>query len=302
MTGVPTAPLPDGIVILDGGMGQEIIRRGVPQRGGLWSASALLEAPQVVQAIHEDYIRAGARVITTNTYITARPRLAMAGIAERFEELNRLAGVLAQRARDACGEAVLIAGSLPPLYASYRPDLVRPVAESVPHYREMAATLAPDVDLFLCETMASGAEALAAVRGAASTGKPVWVAWTLSDGGADTLRSGETVVEAAAMLADEPVSAVLANCCAPESITAAMPQLVALGRGPAGGYANGFVAIPPRADVRHKLPDARDDLDPEAYLGHAGKWVAAGARIVGGCCETGPAHIARLAEAFAAHG
>ncbi len=302
MTGVPTAPLPEGIVILDGGMGQEIIRRGVPQRDGLWSASALLEAPRVVQAIHEDYIRAGARVITTNTYITARPRLAMAGIAERFEELNRLAGALARQAREACDESVLIAGSLPPLYASYRPDLVRPLEESVPYYREMASVLAPYVDLFLCETMASGVEALAAVSGAASAGKPVWVAWTLSDGGADTLRSGETVVEAAALLVDQPVSAFLANCCAPESITAAMPRLVALGRGPAGGYANGFVAIPPHADVRHRLPDARDDLDPAAYLGHAASWVEAGARIIGGCCETGPAHIARLAAAFADRG
>jgi len=301
MTAIPTAVLPRGIVILDGGMGQEIIRRGVPQRHGLWSASALIEAPQVVRAIHEDYIRAGARVVTTNTYITARTRLEIAGIPERFAELNRLAGELARQARDACGEAVLIAGSLPPLYASYRPDLVRGFEISAPCYREMADVLAPYVDLFLCETMSSGDEALAAVCGAKGTGKPVWVAWTLADGGADVLRSGETIAQAAAVLDGQPVSAFLANCCSPESITAAMPRLVALDRGPVGGYANGFVDIPPGAEVRDNLPAARGDLDPESYLRHASRWVDAGARLVGGCCEVGPAHIARLAEAFAAH-
>lgn len=302
MADIPAVDLPPGTVILDGGMGQEIIRRGVRQLEGLWSASALIEAPDVVRNIHEDYIRAGARVITTNTYITTRRRLEDAGISERFAELNRLAAELAQQARDNCGEDVLIAGSLPPLDESYRPDLAPPFAVGEPQYREMAEILAPHVDLFLCETMSCGEEGRAAASGAAATGKPAWVAWTLADGGSDRLRSGETVAEAAAMLDGLPVSAVLANCCAPESITAAMPQLVALGMGPAGGYANGFVAIPPGAEVRDRLPDARHDLDPDAYLGHVRGWVAAGARIVGGCCEVGPEHIALLARAFAAHG
>jgi S-methylmethionine-dependent homocysteine/selenocysteine methylase len=302
MAVIPAVALPPGAVILDGGMGQEIIRRGVRQLDGLWSASALIEAPDVVRDIHEDYIRAGARVITTNTYVTARARLADAGIPERFAELNRLAGKLAQQARDNCGKDVLIAGSLPPLYASYRPDLAPSFEVSEPQYREMAEILAPYVDLFLCETMSCGEEARAAASGAAAAGKPVWVSWTLADGGADRLRSGESVAEAAAMLDSLPVSVVLANCCAPESITAAMPQLVALGMGPTGGYANGFVDIPPGTNVRDKLPDARPDLGPEAYLGHVRNWVADGARIVGGCCEVGPAHIALLARAFATHG
>jgi len=299
---VPAPDLPDGVVILDGGLGQELIHRGVKQRGMLWSASALLEAPQTVRAIHEDYIRAGARIITTNTYMTTRARLAAGGVPDRFEELNRLAAELACQARDTCGEPVLIAASLPPLRTTYRPDLFGGFAASEPAYREMAELLAPYVDLFLCETMASGEEARAAATGAAATGRPVWVAWTLADGGSDRLRSGETVAEAAALLGDLPVSAVLANCCAPESVTAAMPQLVALGRGPAGGYANGFVPIPPDADVGIALPDARTDMGPEAYLAQARRWVEAGARLVGGCCEIGPAHIARLAQAFASHG
>ena len=302
MTAVPTAALPDGIVILDGGMGQEIIHRGVTHHEGLWSAGALIEAPQVVRAIHEDYIRAGARVIITNTYMTLRPRLETAGLGGRFAELNRLAGELAQQARDACGEEVLIAGSLPPIAMSYRPDLVPEATSAKSTYCEMAETLTPYVDLFVCETMSSAAEARAAASGAAAMGKPIWVAWTLADGGTEVLRSGETVGEAAAALDDLPVSAFLVNCCSPESVTAAMPRLVALERGPVGGYANGFVDIPPDVDLGAGLPAARRDLDPEAYLNHARRWVAAGAKLIGGCCEVGPAHIARLAEAFAAHG
>ncbi len=301
MDEVPAVRLPAGVVLMDGGMGQELRRRGLtggPQ--GLWSANALLQAPATVLEVHRDYIRAGARIITTNTYSTKRPRLDDAGIGDRFEALNRLACELACQARDEQGRDVLIAGSLAPLYGSYRPDLVRPFAEMEPLYREQAEILAPYVDLFLCETMSSAAEAQAAACGAASTGKPVWVAWTLDDRGEGRLRSGESVSAAAAALDGVPVSGLLANCCAPESITAAMPELAALGPWPCGGYANGFAMVPAgwgSADGIAAL-GVRQDLGPDAYLKHVRDWIAAGARLVGGCCEIGPGHIARLRAAL----
>ena len=296
---IPTVTLPAGVVLMDGGMGQELRRRGLTGGPpGLWSANALLQSPETVLAIHRDYIRAGARVITTNTYSTKRPRLDAAGIGDRLEALNRLAGELACRARDEQGADVVIAGSLPPLYGSYRPDLVRPLAEILPLYREQAEILAPYVDVFLCETMSSAAEAFAAASAAAATGKPVWVAWTLDEVGSGRLRSGESVSEAAAALGDLPVSALLVNCCPPESITAAMPELVALGARPCGGYANGFKSVPghwsPGDPVEHL--GHREDLGPDAYARHVQEWVAAGARLVGGCCEIGPEHIRRLHE------
>jgi len=297
MTAVPAADLPDGIVLLDGGMGQELGRRGVAGFDQLWSAAALVHDPGLVQAVHADYIRAGARVITTNSYSTTRRGLERAGQGERFAELNRLAGELACRARDDAGAEVLIAGSLPPLRGSYRPDQVEPFAVIEPAYRELAELLAPYVDLFVCETMSSGAEAQAAASAAAATGKPVWVAWTLEDGGSSRLRSGESIADAAALLADLPVSAFLANCCAPESVTAAMPVLTALGPWPVGGFANAFRAIPHGWSSReHGLAalGQREDLTPESYAGHARDWIDAGARIVGGCCEVGPAHIAAI--------
>ncbi|NNG03563.1 MAG: homocysteine S-methyltransferase family protein [Inquilinus sp.] len=281
---------------MDGGMGQELRRRGLKGPNTLWSSYALIADPAAVEAVHLDYIEAGARLIVTNSYSTTRRRLRDGGVEDRFAELNRLAGEVACRARDESGETVLIAASLPPLGITYQPGDVAPAEEAVPLYAEQAAVLAPYVDLFLCETLSSGAEGRAAAEGAATTGKPVWVAWTLEDTNSGRLRSGETIGEAAALLEGQPVSALLANCCPPESVTAGLPALAALGDRPFGGYANGFVPIPEGWDLRvhGDTPGRRDDLDPEAYAAHVARWIAAGARLVGGCCEVGPAHIARL--------
>lgn len=222
MSDIATVDLPDGVVLMDGGMGQELRRRGIKGANILWSAYALVTAPESVAEIHRDYIKAGAQIITTNTYSTIRRRLEEAAIGDSFEKLNITAGKIAMAARDDCKADVLIAGSLPPLQGSYRPDLVEDFDIIEPFYREQAEILAPYVDFFLCETMSSSAEAKAAATGAASTGKPVWVSWTLHDGGSHFLRSGETITHAHAALEGIPVSGFLANCSSPESITRAM--------------------------------------------------------------------------------
>ncbi len=198
---------------------------------------------------------------------------------------------------------MLIAGCLPPLNGSYRPERVRAFEVNLEEYRSTVALQAPYADLFICETMSSAGEARAAATAAAECGKPVWVAWTLHETGASTLRSDETVGDAFAALAGIAVAAVLANCTSPEAITAAMPALVAFGM-PAGGYANAFQPIPrtylPGVPVHHI--GVRGDLDPDAHAAAAMGWVGQGAAIVGGCCEVGPAHIARLRERLLAAG
>lgn len=294
----PRLALPEGPVLLDGGIGQEIMKRTAGAKGGSWSPLVLEERPEVVLAVHDDYIRAGARVITTNSYLLTRPRLEVIGLGHRLESLNRRAGELAAEAREASGRRVLIAGSLPPQEGSYLIRRALSFDDTVTLYREQAEALAPYVDLFLCETIASAEEGRAAVSGAAATGRPVWLAWTLEDHGSPLLRSGETVEAAGRALGGLPVEAFLANCCSPESITAAMPELAKLGT--AGGYANGFVAIPDGWSETGGDLDrlGRRDIDPETYLGHARAWLDAGARIVGGCCEIGPAHIERLHQAL----
>lgn len=286
-------------VLLDGGMGRELRFRGVDILNTIWSANALIVAPDVVRAVHHDYIAAGADVITTNTYGVIRADLAREGMEDRFAELNTLACQLAMEARDEAGRPVLIAGSLPPLRGSYRPDRVGTYAEIEPLYRGQAEVLVPHVDLFLCETMASAAEGYTAAHAAVQTGKPVWVSWTLHEDRSGRLRSGETIAEAAAALAGLPIGGMLVNCCAPESIAAAMGALVGTGMPYVGGYANTFPPVPEdwTLDGEGETDGTlglRADLEPAAYAAHAAHWLSEGATVIGGCCGTRPAHIARL--------
>lgn len=298
----------DRPLLLDGGTGRELLKRRVPILTHLWASSALIHAPDAVRQVHRDFIEAGADIVTTNTYGLVRESLDRLGMGDGFGELNRTAARLAAQARDQSGRAVAIAGSLPPQTRSYRPDLVGYSEQLTSRYRAQVEILAPLVDLFICETMSTGHEALAAATAATEAGKPVFVSWTLDDDRSGRLRSGETVTEAARLLEHLPIHGFLCNCCAPESISAAAPELAAIGRGRWGGYANTFLPIdasqPTYAERRLDPADweryeaaalpFRDDLPPEAFASHAERWHGAGATLLGGCCGAGPAHIARL--------
>lgn len=288
--------LPPGMVLLDGGMGQELINRGVSGQGVLWSAKALFDNPAAVQAVHEDYIRAGADVITTNSYACIRNNFSPLGLMDRLGEMNRLAAMLARQARDKVGKNVLIAGSMGPQNGSYRPDLVGSYDETEALYREQAGFLAPFVDLFICETMSCIREARAAATAALSTGKPVWLSWSIEDSGEARLRSGESVRAAWEDIDGMGVSAVLLNCSPPEAIGKVLPGLAALSNIPVGAYANAFTPIPEKWDFHGEtsIPPSRTDVTPQAYAEHAAGWLKSGARIIGGCCEVGPAHIGLL--------
>jgi len=288
--------LPDGVILLDGGMGQELINRKASGQGVLWSAKALFDQPDAVVAIHEDYIRAGADIITTNSYACIRNNFESEGLLDRLGEMNRLSAELAHRARDACSKPVLIAGSMGPQRGSYRPDLVGSYEETEALYREQAEFLGPYVDFFICETLSCRLESRAAVAAAMTIGKPVWLSWSIEDSGVSNLRSGEPVVDAWRDIADLGVSAVLLNCSPPEAIGKVIPELISVSDIPVGAYANAFTPIPDKWDFHgdSSIPPPRTDVTAEAYAAHAAIWVGAGARIVGGCCEVGPAHIARL--------
>ena len=290
---------PDKPVLLDGGLGRELRFRGVAVPTTIWSAGALLTDPAVVRQIHLDYIAAGADIITTNTYGIIRAELAKEGIEGRFAELNTLACELAKEARDDASREVMIAGSLPPLGGSFRPDLVGSDEKIEALYAEQAELLAPHVDLLLCETMSSAAEGRAAAKAACGTGKPVWVAWTLHEDRSGKLRSGESISDAVQALLDLPVHGLLVNCCAPESVTRAMPCLVATDTEWIGGYANTFTPIPEDWELDgEKETDGsltlRSDLNPESYAAHVTEWLKSGATVVGGCCGTRPSHIAKI--------
>ena len=290
------------IVLLDGGVGQELHRRSTRPASPLWSVQVMMDEPELVEAVHLDFIAAGARIITMNTYTATPHRLVRAGKAGMFEALHTAAAAAATSARNRSGQAVRIAGCLPPLVGSYRSDLTPPEEVCLSDYRRIVSVQADHVDLFLCETMLSAAEARAATAAARESGKPVWAALSVDDADGTVLRSGEGVAEGAHAAVAAGAEAVLINCSCPETIAAAMPILAGIGV-PFGAYANGFVsvsAMKPGGTV--EVLEARDDLDPPTYARHALQWVGAGATIVGGCCEIGPGHIAELGRQLAADG
>ena len=268
--------------VLDGGMGRELARRGAPFRQPEWSALALMEAPETVREVHQAYATSGARVITTNSYALVPFHIGEARFAAQGEALAALAGQLARDVADEQGGAVKVAGSLPPLFGSYRADLYQ-----------------------AAETMSLIAEPLALKALLPEDGKPFWVSFTLEDeapGSEPTLRSGERVADAVTALASAGVDAILFNCCQPEVIEGALKVAVAAlqvqGRTDVrlGAYANAFPPQPKEATANDGLDEIRGDLGPLDYLGWAERWRRAGANLIGGCCGIGPEHIETLAS------
>ena len=284
------------ITLLDGGMGQELLSRSAKPPSPLWSAQVLMDEPEIVEAVHLDYISAGARVITLNSYSITPERLERDGDPAMFQTLQAKAIAVAKSACAQSREGVQIAGCLPPLGGSYRPNVAPDYDTSLTTYRRVVAEQRDHVDLFLCETLASVSEIRTATLVAVESGIPVWTAMTVVDGDGTKLRSGEPLEDGIAAAIDAGAGAVLVNCSWPESLAQAIPLLAISGL-PFGAYANGFTSVDqlvPGGTVA-KL-EARSDLGPQAYAKHAMSWVDAGASIVGGCCETGPAHIQQLAS------
>ncbi len=289
------------MVILDGGMGRELQRSGAPFRQPEWSALALSEAPDKVIGVHAAFIAAGAQVITSNSYAVVPFHIGEERFAREGLALAGTAGQLARAAADAAPQPVKVAGSLPPLFGSYRPDLFQPerVAEILTPLLE---GLAPHVDLWLAETQSSIAEVQAIHALLPADGKPFWVSFTLRDEEVDAtprLRSGEPVAEAIEAVAKLGVAAVLFNCSQPEvigdAVDVAQSIISRLGQNIAiGAYANAFPPQPKEATANDGLDELRADLDPAGYLVWARDWQQRGLSMIGGCCGIGPEHIAEL--------
>ena len=290
------------ITILDGGMGRELMRIGAPFRQPEWSALALMDEPSSVVRAHTNFIEAGAAVITTNSYAIVPFHIGDELFATDGRRLAEVSGRCAREA--AAGRDVVVAGSLPPLFGSYRPDLFDAV--SAPAIIDpLVAGLADHVDLWLGETLGSIAEARevrAAIDRAGVGDRPLWISYTLDDHHEGVLRSHEPVADAVHAAVELGAVAVLFNCCQAETITAAMTtaaQVVA-GRAQIGGYANRFVsAHTETGGANERLSTFRDDLDPDAYRAFTDRWVSMGATIIGGCCGMEPGHIAQLAASVA---
>lgn len=293
------------ITILDGGMGRELERIGAPFRQPEWSALALMEAPELVRQVHDDYIRAGAKVITTNSYAVVPFHIGEPRFRERGEELTGLAGRLAKEATTEAATGVKVAGSLPPVFGSYQPELFDPKL-AAEYLGVLVRGMAPYVDLWLAETQSSIEEAAAAAAAVQSTGKPLWLSFTLRDDVSpqemerSELRSKQSVVDAAAFAAQVGAEALLFNCSMPEVMAAALAAARAAAPSlPLGVYANAFGSQDNDGAANEVISLVRNDLDPHSYCSWVDGWINAGASIVGGCCGVGTNHIAQVAARFA---
>lgn len=284
------------IALLDGGLGQEIYRRASSVSSPLWSVAVMLEQPDIVTAVHADFIRAGARTLTLNTYAATPTRLRRQGVYEQMGAIYRQAFQALEQAIDVTGVAVDIAGCLAPLVGSYQAQPDRSFEDLRNEYATLVE-LQASADVFLIETMSNSLEARAACAAVQGLGKPFGVAFRLEADG--RLRSGETLSEAVAAVKPHAPTAVLLNCCDPDLVSASMPELVEL-YPCVGGYANAFKSVEPMASGGSVDElEAREDISPETYATQVRQWLADGASVIGGCCEITPAHIGHMAGVLA---
>jgi len=287
-----TAWLAERPRVLDGATGSELLRRGVTSASRLWGVGALLDDPNAVRDLHRDYAAAGAEALTAATFRVAPYSLRRLDLESRAAELAALAVGLAQQGAAAAGRPALVLAAWTTLEDCYRPDLVPDEATLEREHAATAAVLAASgADALLLETFNTVREARAAARAASASGLAVLVSFACREGG--RLLSGEDVCDAAGAVTVPGVVAVGVNCTRRVDT---MPALVRIAIGtdlPLVAYANDAWF----ADDAQWL--AATPAAPASYRLCALAWAAAGARLVGGCCGTTPAHIAAVAQALA---
>ena len=281
-------------LLLDGGTGTELRRRGANLDAVAWTGLLPLENYDLLRAVHADYVAAGADIITTSTFGTARFVLEAAGHGADCEAINRRAVAAAREARDAAGRAVAVAGSmscLPPRFDVHAyPDEAVESAD----YRELADTLATaGVDLLIVEMLQESHHAPLALAAARTTGLPVWLGVSCRVGAAGGLVGFDfplvTLGECLDALLPLAPDAVAVMHSPLPAIMPALDVLRSRFRGPIGAY-------PEIGDGTVPSPTTPADLAAQAK-----RWLEAGAQIVGGCCGTTPAHIRALLPVVAAH-
>ncbi len=296
------------VILLDGGTGMELERLDVPMDGVAWCALANKTHPETVREIHESYIRAGADLITANTYATSRNVLGPVGLGDEVAAINQRAVALAMEARDnvAAGRPVAVAASMSimmPFSTENKgerdPDLVPPPGEMAANFREQAELLAAaGVDLILMEMMYDLDEARAATAAALGTGLPVWVGFSAgrrADGAVVAFRHEEVpfaeLVDGVLALGGD-VAGVMHTSV--DDTDPALDILVERWDGPVMVYPESLVLKPVAAGGSRW--DFERNIGPDEFAALSRGWVERGVQIVGGCCGITVDHIARMAE------
>ncbi|UCD36662.1 MAG: homocysteine S-methyltransferase family protein [Fidelibacterota bacterium] len=282
-------------VLLDGAMGTELDQRGVDVSLPLWSASALTTAPEIISTIHQDYLAAGAQILTANTFRTTTYTYMRAGLSEQEARVaaQRASEKAVALARDACqkhtSQYQLVAGSIAPIGDCYTPSDYpgRELAQRT--YSELTLWLAnAGVGLLLLETHINLEEAEIALRMAGGTGLPVWISYLINRD--LRLLGGTSLHEAVKTAEAEGAQGILINCVTLPVAKIGVEALTNMTSLPFGVYANAGCSQP---SIDGKIEDCVSDTE---FASAACEWVKAGARIVGGCCGTTPQTIALLRQ------
>jgi len=290
--------------ILDGGMGQELLARGMEPKGTLWSANALLQEKyhQLLLDTHLDFIKSGAEIIVTTTFTTRRLRLRDNQVEDKFEYLNTKAGEIAKKAKD-LNPHILIAGGLPPQYLTYEED-TRPDEEIKENFYEQAKLLNPFVDFFYFDVLSSVKEFKLAIEAIETFNKPYLIGAHISEG--VRLPSGEKISEIITNIDHKNLLGLILSCVSPENYALNLEEVKNLGV-PFGFKLNAFKTTKPSkgyTDTFNKSKTGnpneflgqREDLTPEKLGLIIKDFKDAGATILGGCCETRPSHIKEMSK------
>lgn len=294
-------------LLMDGATGSEIQRRGgdvlkgsTSDWLGAWSATANLDAPDIVRQVHEDYLRIGADIIISNSFWTNRLRLEPVGLGDRWKEYANAAGRLAVDARDSINPRAYVAGGMAPPCVK-KPDWSVSDAESIGEkplfdlFADEARVLKDaGADAILPEYVGHIRDCVVAVEASATTGLPVFlgIRHVTTEG---TMQYGETVEDLVQALKRLPVAGVLLMCSRPDGVSATLPRLRAAFDGPVGAYPNvGYIPLAPLRGQTVREGINTLGVQPDQLAESAREWVKIGASIIGGCCGTGPEHIAAL--------
>ena len=292
--------------ILDGGMGQELLNRGLKPKGTLWSAHALIdkECHQMVVDTHLDFINAGAEVIVTTTFTARRNRLIQNDCEKYFEKINIKAVELAQKARDISKKEVLIAGGLPNQKQTYSADLGEDLDLIEKNFYDQAKLLKNGIDFFYLDVMSSGLECEIALKTIESFNLPVLVGIHVRDNG--QLPSGETIKDIVKKYKNNNWLGIIAACVSPKAYELVNNDLQKL-EIPYGFKLNAFKKIPEGYTVASKdqwgnagnpstVLGINTDLNESKFYEYVKKFMENGATILGGCCEIRPSHIKEISK------
>ena len=287
--------------VLDGGMGQELLARGMKPNGTLWSANAILDENyhQLLSDTHRDFIKAGAEVIVTTTFTTRRKRLRDNNVEDKFEYLNKKAGQIAFDIKKEFPN-ILVAGGIPPQNLTYEAD-ERSEEEIIKNFNEQAKLLNPYVDFFYFDVWSSIKEFKCGIQAIKKFNKPYLIGIHISEG--TNLPSGENISDIKNII-DEQLLGVMLSCVSPENYDANLEELKSLNV-PFGFKINGFITTKPKNGYTSTFSKSngnpneflgqRKDLTPKKIGEIVKKFKDSGATILGGCCETRPAHINAMA-------